>query len=112
MDREAELALVGRIRDGDAAAFDIVYEEYRSRLFSFLARLSRSRDVAEDLAEETWLRLVASSGRLQPDTRLGPWPFASWLSAACRRLEPALVGCLCALFLVEVLSRAVRLYRF
>lgn len=76
MDREAELALVGRIRDGDAAAFDIVYEEYRSKLFSFLARLSRSRDVAEDLAEETWLRLVASGGRLQPDTRLGPWLFA------------------------------------
>jgi RNA polymerase sigma-70 factor (ECF subfamily) len=75
MDRETELALVGRLRDGDAAAFDAVYEEYRARIYSFLARLSRSRDVAEDLAEETWLRLVASSGRLQPDTRLGPWLF-------------------------------------
>jgi len=75
MDRESELALVGRLRDGDAAAFDAVYEEYRSRLYSFLARLSRSRDVAEDLAEETWLRLVSSGGRLRPDTRLGPWLF-------------------------------------
>jgi len=75
MDRETELVLVGRLRDGDAAAFDAVYEEYRARLYSFLARLSRSRDVAEDLAEETWLRLVASSGRLRPDTRLGPWLF-------------------------------------
>ena len=75
MDRELEISLVGRLRDGDAAAFDAVYGEYRARLFSFLARLSRSRDVAEDLAEETWLRLVASGGRLQPDTRLGPWLF-------------------------------------
>ena len=75
MDRECELALVARLRDGDAAAFDAVYEEYRARLYSFLARLSRSRDVAEDLAEETWLRLVASSERLRPDTRLGPWLF-------------------------------------
>ena len=75
MDRESEIALVGRLRGGDAAAFDAVYEEYRARLFSFLARLSRSRDVAEDLAEETWLRLVASGRRLQPDTRLGPWLF-------------------------------------
>ena len=75
MDRESELALVGRLRDGDAAAFDAVYEAYRSRVYSFLARLSRSRDVAEDLAEETWLRLVASGGRLRPDTRLGPWLF-------------------------------------
>jgi len=76
MDRETELALVGRLRGGDAAAFDAVYEEYRARLFTFLARLSRSRDVAEDLVEETWLRLVASGARLRPDTRLGPWLFA------------------------------------
>ncbi len=75
MDRDCELALVGRLRDGDPAAFDRVYQEYRARLYSFLARLSRSRDVAEDLAEETWLRLVASSMRLRPDTRLGPWLF-------------------------------------
>jgi|OpeIllAssembly_1097287.scaffolds.fasta_scaffold138055_2 RNA polymerase sigma-70 factor (ECF subfamily) len=75
MEREAELALVARLRDGDAAAFDAVYEEYRARVYSFLARLSRSRDVAEDLAEETWLRLVTSGNRLRPDTRLGPWLF-------------------------------------
>jgi RNA polymerase sigma-70 factor (ECF subfamily) len=76
MEREAELVLVGRLRDGDAAAFDAVYEAYRARLYSFLSRLSRSRDVAEDLAEETWLRLVSTASRLRPDTRLGPWLFA------------------------------------
>jgi RNA polymerase sigma-70 factor (ECF subfamily) len=75
VERETELALVGRLRNGDAAAFDIAYEEYRARIYSFLARLSRSRDIAEDLAEETWLRLVSTGSRLRPDTRLGPWLF-------------------------------------
>jgi len=75
VERETELALVGRLRSGDAAAFDIAYEEYRARIYSFLARLSRSRDIAEDLAEETWLRLVSTGSRLRPDTRLGPWLF-------------------------------------
>jgi len=75
MDRECEVALVDRLRDGDPAAFDAVYEAYRARLFSFLARLARSREVAEDLAEETWLRLVETAPRLRPDTRLGPWLF-------------------------------------
>lgn len=75
MDREWELALVNRLRDGDAAAFDAVYDAYRARLFSFLARLARSREVAEDLAEEAWLRLVETAPRLRPDTRLGPWLF-------------------------------------
>ena len=76
VDRNVELALVARLRAGDAAAFDLVYAAYHSRLFNFLARLSRRRDVAEDLVEETWLRLVAQSGRLRDDTRLAPWLFA------------------------------------
>ena len=75
MDRECELALVDRLRDGDPAAFDAVYEAYRARLYSFLARMARSREVAEDLAEEAWLRLVETAPRLRPDTRLGPWLF-------------------------------------
>ena len=75
VDRGLELQLVTRLRAGDAAAFDAVYGAYNRRLFTFLARLSSRRDVAEDLVEETCLRLVAHGDRLQPDTRLGPWLF-------------------------------------
>jgi len=66
---------VARLKNGDAGAFDEVYAALHPRLFGFLARLSRRRDVAEDLAEETWLRLVAHAPRLADDTRLAPWLF-------------------------------------
>ena len=75
MDRESELELVAQLRSGDAAAFDRIYAEFNARLFSFLARLSRSRDVAEDLLEETWLRFVDRAAKLRPDTTLGPFLF-------------------------------------
>jgi RNA polymerase sigma-70 factor (ECF subfamily) len=75
MDRESELQLVGRLQTGDPAAFDAVYAAFNGRLYNFLARLSNRRDVAEDLLEETWLRLVKHARRLRPDTRLGPWLF-------------------------------------
>ena len=73
MDRDTEIALVARLRAGDPDAFEAVHEAFHARLFNFLARLCRRREVAEDLLEETWLRLVTHSGRLAPDTRLGPW---------------------------------------
>ena len=41
--------------------------------------------------------------------RRAPTPAPSRLR---RSLEPAIVGCLCAVYLFEVLSRALRLYRF
>ena len=75
MEREIELALVGRLRAGDRAAFDAVYAAFNDRLFTFLLRLSCRRDVAEDLLDETWLRLVAHADRLRPETTLGAWLF-------------------------------------
>ena len=75
MDRDAERELVSRLRAGDADAFDAVYAEYNTRLFAFLARLSRNRATAEDLLEETWLRLVSHAERLREDSQLGAWLF-------------------------------------
>jgi RNA polymerase sigma factor (sigma-70 family) len=75
MEREIELRLVARLRTGDAAAFETVYEAFRARLYSFLVRLSRRRDVAEDLLEETWLRFVARARDLRADTCLAAWLF-------------------------------------
>jgi RNA polymerase sigma-70 factor (ECF subfamily) len=75
MDADAELALVEQLRRGDEAAFDAVYDAFNLRLFTFLLRLTRRHDVAEDLLEETWLRLVKHAHRLQPDTRIGAWLF-------------------------------------
>jgi RNA polymerase sigma-70 factor (ECF subfamily) len=76
MDRNCELELVRRVQNGDTDAFDAVHALFNARLFGFLARLSRSRDVAQDLLEETWLRFVTHARRLHGDTRLGPWLFA------------------------------------
>ena len=75
MDRELELDLVARMRAGDAGAFDAIHAEFNGRLFNFLARLSRRREIAEDLLDETWLRFVDRAHKLKPDTRLGPFLF-------------------------------------
>jgi RNA polymerase sigma-70 factor (ECF subfamily) len=76
MDRDSELELVARVRAGDTDAFDTAHALFNARLFGFLTRLTRNRDVAEDLLEETWVRFVTHAGRLDPDTRLGSWLFA------------------------------------
>jgi len=85
MEREIELRLVARLKSGEGAAFEAAYDTFRPRIFSFLVRLSRRRDVAEDLLEETFLRLVARADTLADDTHLGAWLFtvarnlyASW----------------------------------
>jgi len=66
---------VAGLRRGDPQAFDQVYDAFRPRLFSFLVRLAGQHALAEDLLQETFLRLAKAAPTLSPDTRLGAWLF-------------------------------------
>ena len=70
-----EPGLVAALRCGDHVAFDAVYERYRPRVFGFVLRMTGDRMLAEDLLQETFLRLAATARTLPPDTRLGPFLF-------------------------------------
>ena len=70
-----ERAWVDGLRCGDAAAFDAVFAAYRRRLYGYLVRMTRRRDVAEDLLQETFLRLAQHARGLDRETRLAPWLF-------------------------------------
>jgi RNA polymerase sigma-70 factor (ECF subfamily) len=67
--------LVAALQRGEAAAFDAVYAEYHPRIYQFLYRLAGRRDLAEDLFQETWLKLARHATSLRDDTDLGAWLF-------------------------------------
>lgn len=60
---------------GDARVFDAVYASLRAPLYAFLVRLSGQVSLAEDLLQETWLRLARSAPDLPAGTQLRPWLF-------------------------------------
>jgi len=91
-----ERAWVDGLRRGDSAAFDAAFAAYRRRVYGYLIRMVRRRDVAEDLLQETFLRLAQHATRLAADTRLGAWLFTvahrlvvSWSRAQAVRAQLA-----------------------
>ena len=75
MGSEIDRPLVLALKRGEAAAFDAVYEAHRHALYSYLVRLTGRKDVAEDLFQETWIRLATHAARLEGDTHLAAWLF-------------------------------------
>jgi RNA polymerase sigma-70 factor (ECF subfamily) len=73
MERNREAMWVERLRHGDESVFDEIFDALNPRLLAFLERMARQRSVAEDLLEETWLRLVANAKQLRADTNLVAW---------------------------------------
>ncbi len=80
MDREcAEIARGLRHRDPEV--LDHLIEQYQSRLLRYLIYLTGNRTLAEDLFQETWIRVLERGGQYNGRTK-----FESWLFAVARHL--------------------------
>jgi RNA polymerase sigma-70 factor (ECF subfamily) len=66
---------IDELRAGDERAFESVFRRYRPRVYSFLLRLTGQAALAEDLLQETFLRLSRKASDLRADTRLCAWLF-------------------------------------
>lgn len=77
LDPEAEGdAAMGRYADGDDSAFGAVHAALETRLRTFLLRLARSEAMADDLLQETFLRIHRARGSFAEGARLVPWSYA------------------------------------
>jgi RNA polymerase sigma-70 factor (ECF subfamily) len=78
---ESDERLMLRFQGGDVRAFEDLVRRHRTPVFSFLLRLVRERGRAEDLCQETFLRVVRAADGWQPRA-----PFRTWLYAVARNL--------------------------
>jgi RNA polymerase sigma-70 factor (ECF subfamily) len=58
----SDAELMARVRTGDRDAFADLVDRHKDAVVNYLTRLSGSRDRAEDLGQETFLRLFRSAG--------------------------------------------------
>lgn len=76
-----------RVQDGDAAAFEELVSRYQNRLLGILEHLVGRRDLAEDLAQEVFLRVYRARFRYLPNAKFSTWLFtiANNLASNARR---------------------------
>lgn len=63
------------VKEGDHAAFEKLVDRFQDRLVGFFFHMLRDRVVAEDLAQETFLRVYRSRERYEPKARFSTWLF-------------------------------------
>ncbi len=69
MDSLEDSALMLRYRDGDIAAFRVLYERHNDSLYRYLLRLCKHRDTAEDLYQEVWSKIIKARQRYRPTAK-------------------------------------------
>lgn len=73
-------ALVDRVRSGDRAAFDELYQRYFKRVYAFLDKRLRNRWDTEETTQEVFINVFSSL-----DGYRGDAPFAAWIFGLTRR---------------------------
>jgi RNA polymerase sigma-70 factor (ECF subfamily) len=80
-----EQTVVAAARSGDGAAFTALFDAYHGPITSYLYRLTGSRETADDLAQETFIKAFRGLGRTPDDLNFRAWLYriatnsaASW----------------------------------
>lgn len=70
---EPDEALMCRYRDGDAAAFEVLYARHRGGLYRFILRQVATAALAEELFQDVWLKVIGARARYAPSARFTTW---------------------------------------
>jgi len=73
LDYDAELML--RVKDGDGASFSVLLQKHRAPVIHFIYRLVQESAVAEELAQEAFLRVYRSRESYEPTAKFTTWLF-------------------------------------
>lgn len=68
--------LVRRLERGDAQSLRQLMERYRGPLHGYLCRMLGSSDDAEDLFQDTWMRVMRHAGKFDGKRAFRPWVYA------------------------------------
>lgn len=87
MDRDTLADLIHGAQRGEAGCFEGLIDAFASRIFGFFFRATFSREEAEDLMQEVFLRLVRTIASYQHEDRFESWLFRIAANLARDRLR-------------------------
>jgi RNA polymerase sigma-70 factor (ECF subfamily) len=70
---ESDEELMAAVARGDEHALASLIDRHAPRLHGFLVRLARDRDDADDLLQDTWVRVARGAPTFDPSRRVRPW---------------------------------------
>ena len=75
MDARAIAVLLTRCQAGERAAWDVLVDAYWQRLFGYALRATNNPELAQDLVQETFLRIVQRLGKYDDQGKFEAWLF-------------------------------------
>jgi RNA polymerase sigma-70 factor (ECF subfamily) len=72
---DADTLLMLEVRSGDTSSFGVLVERHRTPIIHFLFRMVQNQAIAEELAQEVFLRVFRSRLSYEPSAKFTTWLF-------------------------------------
>lgn len=79
--------LIEKVKEGDTFAFNILVDRYKIRLFNLVYRMLQNREEAEDILQETFLRVYKERERYDPTYSFSTWIYTITLNLCRNELK-------------------------
>lgn len=73
--------IMDAVKNGDLQRASLLFDRYNKRIFNFLARMTIDRDVAEDLTQNVFLRMIKYRNSFKDGNK-----FQSWIYQVARNV--------------------------
>ena len=82
-----EGALIRLAAEGDAQAMRALYDRYSPRVYAVVRRIAGDEDLAQDYAQEAWIRAIRALPTFRGDARFSTWLHRIAVNAALQALR-------------------------
>ena len=86
---DPDVRLMLAFRDGDESALGLLYRRWAARLLRYLERIVREPAIAEELLQDTFIRVLDARERYAPEARFSTWLFSIARNLALNELARA-----------------------
>jgi RNA polymerase sigma-70 factor (ECF subfamily) len=71
----ADEELLDRFRQGESRAFEELMRRHRTPLYNFILRSVRQRETAEEILQDTWIRIIQGAAEFQRAAKFSTWAY-------------------------------------
>ncbi len=88
-ERMTENQLIRLASDGDGSAIRSLYERYAPRVYAVVRRIAGDDDLAQDYAQEAWIRAIRALPTFRGESRFSTWIHRIAVNAALQAVRKA-----------------------
>lgn len=85
----SDAQLIRLAAEGDARAIRSLYDRYAPRVYAVVRRIAGDDDLAQDYAQEAWIRAIRALPTFRGDSRFSTWLHRIAVNAALQALRKA-----------------------